>query len=99
MTRDCIVIDVPFVQVFPPDPVSALPQVPGDYSTPILAEHFHWPKPTTENPIDIIAEANQPRLSVLKIVMKLARAIAHFRHVIVNSKAQPEFVQIGAQLS
>jgi hypothetical protein len=87
------IIDVAGIQIFPPNPISTLPQVPGNNSLAILLQRVQWHHTALPNPVNIVAPTDDSRLRVAEIVVELARVIGHFGHVLMN----PEFHSQGIQ--
>ena len=95
--RHGFVINVPRIEVFPPDPVTALTQVPGHDAVAILLERVQRHEAAFPDPVDIVAEADRGGFGVVEIVVELPRVVGHRRHVIVHAQLHAERVQALAQ--
>jgi len=88
---DSRVINIGAVQIFRPDFAGALPDVPGRDARAVFSQAIERRDATAINPIHVVTKTNQLRISLAHLAVHLARAIRHFRHVIVNAKFHSEF--------
>ncbi len=94
---DLRIVDVARIEVFPPDLVPALPQVPRHHAIPVLTERVHRSDPTAVQPVGVDAEIHLARPGHREIVVVLAPCAAEFGRVMVHPESQLQSLQLTPQ--
>jgi hypothetical protein len=92
------IIDIAGSEIFPPNLLSALAEVPGNDAGSELGENVHRHQAATVEPMNVVAEIDQADRAMSEVEVEFAGAILQLRGVVMDAEADAHREEASAKL-